>query len=48
MSRARNTTGLRLTDAQQQQRYAGDVGLAFMQTLIEQPSLWLSKRFQQQ
>jgi hypothetical protein len=48
MSRARNTTGLRLTDAQQQQRYPADVGLAFMQTLIEQPSLWLSKRFQQQ
>ena len=48
MARARNVTGLRLTDAQQQQRYPGDVGLAYMQTLIEQPSLWLSKRFQQQ
>jgi len=48
MARARNVTGLRLTDAQQQQRYPGDVGLSYMQTLIEQPSLWLSKRFQQQ
>lgn len=48
MARARNLTGLRLTDAQQQQRYPGDLGLQYMQTLIEQPSLWLSKRFQAQ
>lgn len=48
MARARNLQGLRLTDAQQQQRYPGDLGLAYVQTLIEQPSLWLSKRFQQQ
>ncbi len=48
MARARNAAGLRLTDAQQQQRYPGDLGLAYMQTLIEQPALWLSKRFQQQ
>lgn len=48
MARARNLAGLRLTDAQQQQRYPGDLGLQYMQTLIETPSLWLSKRFQQQ
>lgn len=48
MARARNASGLRLTDAQQQQRYPGDLGLSYLQTLIEQPSLWLSKRFQQQ
>lgn len=48
MARARNLPGLRLTDAQQQQRYPGDLGLQYMQTLIEQPALWLSKRFQQQ
>lgn len=48
MARARNLQGLRLTDAQQQQRYSGDIGLQYVQTLIEAPSLWLSKRFQQQ
>ena len=47
MARARNQRGLRLTDAQQQARYTGDLGLQYVQTLIEQPSLWLSKRFQQ-
>jgi hypothetical protein len=46
MARARNPMGLRLSNAQQQQRYTGDVGLEYVQTLIEQPSLWLSKRFQ--
>lgn len=48
MARARNLQGLRLTDAQQQQRFAGDLGLQYLQALIEKPSLWLSKRFQQQ
>jgi hypothetical protein len=48
MARARNITGLRLTDAQQQQRYPGDLGLQYVQTLIEAPTVWLSKRFQQQ
>lgn len=46
-ARARNADGLRLTDAQQQARYAGDTGLRYVRTLIEQPTLWLSKRFQQ-
>jgi hypothetical protein len=48
MARARNAQGLRLSHAQQLQRYPGDVGLEYVQTLIEQPSLWLSKRFQAQ
>lgn len=48
MARARQYQGLRLTDAQQQQRYPGDTGLRYVQTLLEQPSLWLSKAFQQQ
>lgn len=48
MARARNYQGLRLTHAQQQQRYAGDLGLQYMQALIEAPALWLSKRFQEQ
>lgn len=45
-ARARNADGLRLSHAQQLQRYPGDNGLQYVQTLIEQPSLWLSKRFQ--
>jgi hypothetical protein len=48
MARARQYQGLRLTDAQQQQRYPGDTGVRYVQTLLEAPSLWLSKRFQEQ
>jgi hypothetical protein len=48
MARARNNEGLRLTDAQQQQRYPGDTGLSRVQALLEAPGLWLSKRFQEQ
>ena len=48
MDRARHNQGLRLVDAQQQQRFAGDTGLRYVRTLIEKPSLWLSKRFQEQ
>ena len=47
MARARRAEGLRLTDAQQQSRYPGDTGLRYVRTLIEKPSLWLSKRFQE-
>lgn len=47
MSRARNYQGLRHTHAQQQLRYTGDLGLQYMQDLIEKPTLWLSKRFQE-
>ena len=47
MARARRAEGLRLTDAQQQSRYPGDTGLRYVRTLIERPSLWLSKRFQE-
>lgn len=47
MARARNYEGLRLTHAQQQRRYPGDRGLEYVQTLVEQPSLWLSKKFQE-
>lgn len=46
-ARFRNATGLRLTDAQQQQRFPGDLGLQYVQTLVEKPSVWLSTRFQQ-
>lgn len=46
MARARNAEGLRLSHMQQLQRFPGDNGLKYVQTLIEQPALWLSKRFQ--
>ena len=48
MARSRNYQGRRLTNAQQQQLYPGDRGLEFLQSLIETPSLWLSKAFQKQ
>jgi hypothetical protein len=46
-ARSRAAQGLRVTDAQQQARYPGDLGCQYTQTLIEQPSTWLSKRFQE-
>lgn len=48
MARARNREGLRLTHAQQQQRYPGDTGLRYVRGLIEKPVAWLSKEFQKQ
>jgi hypothetical protein len=48
MSRARNYDGLRLTDEQQRAEYPADRGLEYVRTLIEKPTLWLSKRFQEQ
>lgn len=48
IARMRNAQGLRLTHEQQLARYATDTGLRYVRTLIEKPSLWLSKRFQQQ
>lgn len=47
MSRARNAEGLRLTHAQQQQRFPGDLGLEYVALLLEKPQLWLSKAFQE-
>lgn len=47
MARARNYHGLRHAHAQQLLRYPGDLGLQYMQALIEAPALWLSKRFQE-
>jgi hypothetical protein len=48
MARARYYQGLRLTHQQHQSRWPGDTGLQYMRTLIDQPALWLSKRFQEQ
>lgn len=47
MARARKYEGLRLTHAQQQLEHPGDRGLEYVQSLIEQPAVWLSKRFQE-
>lgn len=47
LARVRNYEGLRLTHAQQQVTYAADLGLQYLQDLIEKPALWLSKRFQE-
>lgn len=48
MEKLRNYDGLRLTDAQQQDEYAGDLGLQYMADLIQNPVQWLSVAFQQQ
>lgn len=48
MPRSRVAQGLRLSHAQQQLLFPGDMGLQYIRTLIEKPTLWLSKRFQQQ
>ncbi len=47
LARSRATLGLRVTDAQQQQRYPGDLFCQYIQSLVEQPYTWLSKRFQE-
>lgn len=46
MSRARNYQGLRLTSAQHKTRFADDLGLDRVQSLIETPVPWLSVAFQ--
>lgn len=48
MARSRNAQGLRVTHAQWVRRYPGERGLEYLQTLINQPVTWLSKRFQEQ
>lgn len=48
MPASRRMEGLRSTHNQQIARFPGDMGLEYQQTLIEQPSVWLSKRFQEQ
>lgn len=37
---------LRMNAAQQKQRYPGDTGFDYLTDLIAQPTLWLSRRFQ--
>jgi hypothetical protein len=47
IARMRNAQGQRLTHEQQLARFPGDTGLRYVRTLLEQPTLWLSKRFQE-
>ena len=46
-NRSRAGTGLRHTHAKHVVRYPGDNGFEYIQTLIEKPAVWLTKRFQQ-
>ncbi len=46
-NRSRAASGLRLSHQQQVQRFPGDLGLEYVQKLLEQPAQWLSKRFQE-
>ena len=47
MPKARTRDGLKLTFAQQMDRYPGDTGLRYVNVLVQKPSLWLSKKFQE-
>lgn len=47
LARSRAALGLRVTDAQHQARYPGDLFAQYIQPLVEQPFTWLSKRFQE-
>lgn len=47
LARSRNAHGLRVTDAQHQQIYPGDLFCEYLGSLLEQPITWLSKRFQE-
>lgn len=47
VARSRRAEGRRVTDAQQQARYPGDLGCQYIQTLTETPPAWLTKAFQE-
>jgi hypothetical protein len=42
----KNPTTLRLNNVQHQAKYPGEYGFGFVQNLIEQPQVWLSRTFQ--
>jgi len=46
VARMRNDDGLRLTHAQQLQRFPGDNGLEYLDMLVAKPATWLSTKFQ--
>lgn len=47
MERVRLSPGMRLTDAQQRDEFAGDLGCEYIAALIEKPQPWLSVKFQE-
>lgn len=47
LARSRNAQGLRVTHAQRLALYPGDLGCEYLATLMEQPTTWLTKRFQE-
>ncbi len=47
LSRFRNVLGFRMSDAQQQSDYPGDLGLEYTEQLLTNPPVWLSKSFQE-
>lgn len=47
LSRFRNVLGLRMSHAQQQADYPGDLGLEYTEQLLADQPVWLSKRFQE-
>jgi len=47
LSRFRNALGYRMTHAQQLQDYPGDMGLEYTDSLVANPPVWMSKKFQE-
>lgn len=48
LSRFRNVLGFRMSHAQQQLDFPGDMGLEYTEQLVSNPPVWMSKRFQEQ
>jgi hypothetical protein len=48
LARVRRNEGLRITHAQHLLRYPGDMGYEYIAGLIEKPTRWLSRPFQEQ
>lgn len=46
IAKFRSDSGLRLSHAQQQLEYPGDMGLEYTESLVNNPVVWLSKEFQ--
>lgn len=47
LSRFRNVLGFRMSHAQQQLDFPGDMGLEYTEQLVNNPPVWLSKKFQE-
>ena len=47
LSRFRNVLGFRMSHAQQQLDFPGDMGLEYTEQLVTNPPIWMSKRFQE-